>query len=648
MEKEHISVDHDAAALADTVLRKVDRESRYRVLSGNWKLFVTIISCIFVLYHIVTSRFGMPEMFRHRAIHLGFILVLVWLYYPASRRSPYERPSAIDVGLVFLTTVLTVFTYFNIETFAMRGGIAVTMDYVTGGICCLLVLEACRRVVGPQLFCLVLVFLLYAYFGRYFPGVLMHKGYNLKRIIYQMYLTTQGLFGIPLGVSATYMIIFVVLASTLSICGLGKLFNDVSLALGGRLVGGPAKVAVIASAMMGTISGGAATNVATTGAFTIPLMKRVGYVPYFAGAVEAAASTGGQIMPPVMGTVAFIMAEFIGVPYLKIAAAAAIPAVIYFAGVFFQIDLRARKIGLKGLSPDQDPDVRTTVKRYGHMILPIILLVYLMVKQYTPIYAAFYTVIFAWALSFLRRDTWVRWKEARDIAVDAAKSCLSVGVAMASAGFIVGVLGMTGIGLILADNIVALSHGNLPATLVLCMVVSIILGMGLPTSACYIIAISIAGPILKKMGVPDLQAHFFVLYFACLSTVTPPVALASYVGAGLAGADPGKVGWCAFKLAIAGFIVPYFFIYSPAMLLIADGPWTIVFATVTAIAGTALLAVFVEGYMLLALPFWLRLLYLAAALFLIAPGLKTDLGGGVIAALAFALTLMLRRRAAPA
>ncbi len=628
-------------------MQKAEVESRYRRnFLPVWKIVIAVISVAFIGYHLYTARFGMPESIKHRSLHVGFILTLVWLYFPATLKSPKNRPSYFDLALVAITVTVTVYTILARDAFLIRAGVATTANYWFGGILILLILEACRRSVGWQLLTLGVIFLLYAYFGRIMPGVFSHRGYTIKRIIYQMYLTGQGIFGIPIEVSSSFLIIFVILASVLERSGLGRLFNDLALGLGGKMTGGPAKVAVVASALIGTISGSAASNVATTGAFTIPLMKKVGYKPHFAGAVEAAASTGGQIMPPIMGSAAFIMAEFLGMKYIDIAAAAIIPATLYFASVFFQIDLRARSIGLKGLDKSELPDVKATVIRYGHMIIPIIVLVYLMIEGRTPLYAAFYTVVFTVALSWIRKETRIDLKGARDVAVASARSSLSIGVAMANAGFIIAVLAMTGIGAILADNIVLLSQGKLIIALVLCMVVSIILGMGLPTSACYVIAASIAVPILTKMGVAPFQAHFFIFYYACLSTITPPVALAAYVGAGLAGAKSSTVGWTAFKLALAGFIVPFFFVYSPAMLLIADSATQIVFSAVTGLAGTFLLAVGVEGYLTIKLPIWLRPVFLAAALLLITPGITTDLLGLGLTAIGWIVIQVLKRNKA--
>jgi len=648
VEETCISLEEKTVPDGEEVMRKIDRESRYRKnMQGFWKNGLIILSCIFIAYHLITSRFGMPPAFQHRAIHLGFILTLVWMYYPAGKRSITTRPSYLDMGLIVLTVGLTIFTYFNIDALSLRAGRAVNSDYIYGAFYILLVLEACRRVSGPGLLALAIIFLLYAYLGPYMPGVLSHRGYSVHRLIYQMYLTTQGIFGQPIGIAATYLVLFIVFSNLLGKSGLGSLFNDLAMAIGGGLTGGPAKVAVLASALVGMINGSSATNVATSGAFTIPLMKRVGYKPYFAGAVEAAASTGGQIMPPIMGTGAFIMAEFLGISYLTIAAAALIPAILYFAAVFFQIDLRARKIGLQGVCREDMPSVSKALKTYGHMIIPIFVLIYLLFEGYTPIYAAFYSCVFTWVLSLFRKETRMGVKELVDLSVTSARACVSLSVAMANAGFVVGVLSMTGIGIILADNIVALSHGSLLITLFLTMVVSIILGMGLPTSACYIIAASIAVPILREMGVVGLPAHMFVFYYACLSTVTPPVALSAYVGAGMAGADTNEVGWAALRLSLAGFIVPFFFVYAPEILLVTGSSVSIAWAAFTGLIGTALLAVAMEGYFLMLLPLWLRSLFLVSAVTLMMPGTYSDfIGFGVTAAAVFFAYVLRKKKIA--
>jgi len=613
---------------AEKIMEEKDRESKFRKnMTAFWIGIVAVISIIYVLYHIYTSGFGMPMAYKHRIIHLTFVLTLVFLLFPAHKGAPKSRPSFVDLVLAGCAIGTAIYMCPAIDKLALRVGVALPMDYLVGLIGILLVIEACRRVIGYQLLGLAIVLLLYAYFGKYMPGVLSHQGYSLKRLIYQMYLTTQGIFGIPLGVSAQYMVLFVFFASILAQTGMGKLFNDVAVGIAGRSPGGPAKVAVISSGMMGTISGGAAANVAVTGALTIPLMKRVGYKPYYAASVEAAASTGGQIMPPIMGTVAFIMSEFTGIPYIRIAAAALIPAVLYFTSVFFVVDFRSRKIGLKGLGEKDIPNYKITIKENGHMIFPIILLVYLLVTYHTAMYSAFYALLATLALAYLRPATRMDFKKFYVVITNAARSSLNIAVAMATAGIIVGVLSITSLGVIVADNIIMLSGGNLFIVLVLTMGISIILGMGLPTSACYIIAGSIAFSILRKVGIDTLPAHMFILYFAVLSTVTPPVALSSYVAAGIANADPTKVGWTALRLAAAGFIIPYFFVYSPAMLLIADTKLQIVGVIITGLGGIYFLAAASEGYFFGKARWVTRLVLLCAAFMLLKPGITTDLIG---------------------
>ncbi len=643
---EKMNEDGTVAVDPDKVLREHDKESAFRKLSGYWLILVKIISVLFVSYQLITARFGTPIHMKHLLIHLGFILVLIWLYYPATKKSNQTKPTIMDIGLIILTLVTVVFMVMNHEAFVARRGIATTADIVFGAIIALMVIEGTRRVVGKGLVILIMIFLAYALFGNFVPGILAHRGYSLTRVIYSMSLTGGGIFGVPLDVSAGYLIIFIILAALLDKSGLGKLFNDISCAIGGRMVGGPAKVAVISSALAGTIQGSAATNVATTGAFTIPLMKKLGYKAHFAGAVEAAASTGGQIMPPIMGTVAFIMAEYLGVSYITIAAAAVIPAMLYFSGVFFQIDLRSRKMGLKGMDKEDIPDAIDTIKKYGHMILSLVLLVYLLLVGFSPSYAGFYAVVSTWILSLVRKESRLGPKGLVDMAVRASRSALSIAIALAAAGFVVAVLSMTGIGVILADNIVFLSRGILFIALLLTMVVSIILGMGLPTSACYIIAATIAVPILRAMEVDAFQAHFFVLYFAVVSTITPPVALSSYVAAGMSGGNVTQVSLAAFRLAIAAFIIPFFFIYNPAMLLIADSNWIILWAAVTALVGTYLLSAGIEGYLMVDLPWWTRIVSIGAALTFMYPGTMSDIAGAVLLAI-MALYIFRAKKKAP-
>ncbi len=640
----------------DEMLEDTEAEYNYRKKFGaKWLVIIMVISAIFIGYQLITAGFGMPEVMKHNAIHLGFLLCLTFLYFPASKGSPRARPSNLDIVFSLVSALCAVYTVINRDAYLLRSGIPSMSDYIIGVITMVLVLEATRRTVGGQMLWISIICLAYMWAGPWMPGVFSHRGTSVQRIIQAMYLGGDGIYGMPLNVSATYLIIFVILAAILDKSGLGKLFNDLAMGAGGRMVGGPAKVSVVGSALVGMISGSAASNVATVGSFTIPLMKKIGYPPVFAGAVEAAASTGGQLMPPIMGSAAFIMAEYLGIPYLTIAAAALIPSLLFFGSVFFQVDLRARRLKLKGLSKEEMPDVKKTVLRYGQMIIPMIVLVWLMMQGRTALYSAFFAVVLTIILSWFRKETRIGFKEAKTVAVNAARSSLAIGISMAAAGFMIAAFSMTGLGIILADSIVAVSGGSLIIVLVLTMVVAIILGLGLPTSACYVITASICAPILIKVGLSPFQAHFFVFYYSCLSTVSPPIALAAYVAAGIAGANTDKVGWMAFRLALAGFIVPFFFIYQPGMLLmgpdaagklVLNGVHTLdlIQSVVFGMAGIWLLAVSVEGYFLIKFPVWLRPVFFVAAILLIAPGLVTDAIGLVLALLGIAAILIVKKR----
>ena len=637
---------------ADEMLEDVEAEFNYRKkIEPFWMTVITVVSVLFIGYHMVTAGIGIPEVFKHRTVHLGFLLGLTWLYFPANKKSPRGKPSVLDLVLFVVSIFVTVLTVINRDAYLLRSGILNMNDYILGSIIMILVLEATRRTVGGQMLWISIICLAYMWAGPYMPGVFSHRGQSVKRIIQAIYMGGEGIFGMPLGVSSTYLIIFVILAAILDKSGLGKLFNDLALGLGGRFSGGPAKVAVVASALAGTISGSAASNVATTGAFTIPLMKKIGYQPTFAGAVEAAASTGGQIMPPIMGSAAFIMAEYLGIPYLTIAVAGLIPAVLYFTSVYFQVDARARSLGLRGLDKSEMPDVKKTILRYGQMIIPMIVLIWLMGEGRTPLYSAFYAVCLTVILSWFRKETRILLPEAKAVAIGAARTSVAIGISMAAAGFMIAAFASTGLGIILADSIVAISGGSLIIVLILTMIVAIILGLGLPTSACYVITASICAPILVKVGLNPFLAHFFVFYYSCLSTVTPPIALAAYVAAGIANANTDKVGWMAFRLALAGFIVPFFFIYSPAMVLMGpDGTMlgasalSIVISVVSGIAGTWFLAASVEGYLFIKYPMWMRAPLFIAAILLIDPRLVTSLIGLAIAVVSMAVILLIKKK----
>ncbi|HBV86893.1 MAG TPA: C4-dicarboxylate ABC transporter permease [Desulfosporosinus sp.] len=612
-------------AVVQELLKKYDKESQVRNFDSKSKLglLISAIAISFSLFHLWVAGFGTIEAIKLRSIHLTFVMVLIFLLYPARKKGMKGKPGILDWAMIVLSIVAGLYMVFANEQLAMRGGLPITRDYIMGALGIFVVFEAGRRALGKELPILGLIFLIYAYLGQHIPGSFGHSGFSLKRIIAHMYVGSEGIFGVALGVSATFIFLFILFGAFLGETGMAKLINDSSMALAGTSPGGPAKVSVVASGIMGTISGSAVANVATTGAFTIPLMKGIGYKPHFAAAVEAVASTGGQFMPPIMGAAAFIMAEFLNIPYKDIMIAALIPAFLYYLAVFTMVHLEARKTGLEGVPRDKLPVMKIVLKERGHLILPLIAIVYLLVKGVTPTYAAFYGIMVAVGASFLRKSTRMSWRGFLMALEMGAKGSIGVAIATAVVGFIVGVSSLTSLGITLGDNILALAHGYLFPTLILTMITAIILGMGMPTTAVYIVGATIAAPALLKLGVTPLAAHLFVFYFGNISNVTPPVALAAFTGAGIAGASPSKVGWTAARLAAAGFLIPYIWIYSPA--LIAQGSLgEILLALVTATVGVVSLACAVQGYMIINTNIFQRLLLFIAAFGLIKPGLFTD------------------------
>ncbi len=613
---------------AEQIARKYDAESRYRKLAGPAAVAVSTIAVAMSLFHLYTAGIGLLEAIKQRSIHLGFVLVLIFLLYPARRRSPRERVSFWDYGLAALALAVEIYLLTQYDRIALSGGVTNTLDIAIGGILCLLVLEAARRATGIELPIMAVLFVLYALYGNFIPGQFGHRGYSLERIIDHMFLTTEGIYGVALGVSSTYIFLFILFGSFLQQTGMARFFNSLSMAVAGHTAGGPAKVSIFASGMLGMINGSAVANVATTGAFTIPLMKGVGYRPAFAGAVEAVASTGGQIMPPVMGAAAFVMAEFLGESYTTIMIAAVIPAFFYYFAVLCMVHQEARKIGLQGLPREQLPSLGKTLRAQGHLLIPIVAIVLLLLRGITPLYAAFITIFITIAASFLRRETRLTFRGLLRALEFGARGALGVAIACAVVGFVVGVSSLTSLGLTFGANILGLSQGILFVTLVLTMVTCIILGMGLPTTACYIVAATIAAPALIKLNVPPLVAHFFVFYYACLSNLTPPVCLAAFTGAGIAGAPPYRVGWISTRLAIAGFLIPYLAVYSPMLLLTGEYTFLrLVPALVTAAVGLVAVSGAFENWLFRGCSRIERLLLFVAAGCLIVPEALTDAVG---------------------
>ena len=629
-------INEESAEHVDDVVRQYEAESRFRKFSGNIGQLVAFICIAMSLFHLYTAGFGVLEAIKQRNIHLTFCLVLSFLLYPSGPKGSSNRTTLWDWILVSLSVTVGVYLMVIYDDLANRGGVTVPMDIYMGGLLCLLVLEAARRATGKELPIMALCFVAYALFGDLIPGQFGHRGYSVERVIDHMFLTTEGIYGVALGVSATYIYLFILFGAFLTETGMAKFFNSISMAIAGGSPGGPAKVAVFASGLLGMINGSAVANVATIGAFTIPLMKSVGYRPHFAGAVEAVASTGGQIMPPVMGAAAFVMAEFLGMSYTTIMIAAVVPAFLYYLACWTMIHLEALKFGLVGLPKDQLPVIKVVLKSHGHLSIPIIAIIALLLYGLTPLYAAFFTILITIVVSHLRKETGISIAGIIRALEAGAKGSVGVAMACAVVGFVVGVSSLTSLGLTFGSNILAFSQNNLLITLVLTMITMLILGMGLPTTACYIVGATIAAPALIKLNVLPLVAHFFVFYFACLSNLTPPVCLAAFTAAGIAGASPYKVGWTSTRLGVAGFLVPFLAVYSPMLMFAGKfSALELTEAIVTAVIGVIALSAALENWMFRECKLWERAILFVGALMLMIPGVVTDIVGGVAVAVVY-------------
>ncbi|MBF1714153.1 MAG: TRAP transporter permease [Selenomonas sp.] len=633
----------DHAANAEKVLKKYDRESNTAHYTGWPKKIIAAIAITFSVFQLYTAIFGVLDAQLQRAIHLGFGLALAYLLYPFRRawtRDHYFHP--IDIVFAVLGAATPAYLVIQYRELITRAGTVSPVDTVVGGLGILLVIEATRRVVGLPMVTVVLVFIAYAFLGPYMPGVLAHRGLTPEQLIGHLYFTTEGIFGIPLGVSSTFIFLFILFGAYLESTGLGKFFIDLANAVAGWASGGPAKVAVLSSGLMGTVSGSSVANVVGTGSLTIPMMKKLGYNANFAGAVEAAASTGGQLMPPVMGAAAFLMAEFVGVPYIDVVKAAAIPALLYFTGVWLGVHFEAKRKKLKGIPRAELPNPLTLLKERGHLAIPLIVIVYLLVSGYTPMRAALVAIFLSILCAMLRKSTRMKPIEIVYGLERGAKGVLGVLVACASAGIIIGVVTKTGVGLRLASGLIDLAGGMLLPAMFFTMITAIVLGMGVPTTANYVITSTIAAPALEQMGVPVLAAHMFVFYFGIIADVTPPVALAAYAGAGISGGNALKTGVHASKLAVAAFIIPYVFVLSPVLLMVDATPLALVSVTLSALLGMIAISSALCGFLADHCRPYERLLLIIAGLLMIKPGGITDLVGLVL----FVVILVMQYRRA--
>ena len=621
---------------AEEVLKKFDQESNKREMTGIWNTIITAICIAFATFQIYTAMFGVLDAHLQRAIHLAFGFALIFLLYPASTSWSRNSMNWFDVLLAILGVCSAMYIVVFYQDLVLRAGFNTETDFIIGLIGTILVFEAARRVVGWPMIIVAALFMLYALIGPYIPGILGHRGVSMQELIGHLFYTTEGIFGIPMGVSSTFIYLFILFGAYLEATGLGKFFIDLANAVAGWAAGGPAKVAVLSSGLMGTVSGSSVANVAGTGSFTIPMMKRLGYRPEFAGAVEAAASTGGQLMPPVMGAAAFLMAEFVGVPYMTVVKAAVIPALLYYTGVWLGVHYEAKKCGLKGIPREELPKFKELFVEKGHLAIPLIIIVYLLVTGYTPMRAALFAIGLSLVCSCLRKSTRIGFKDVIDGLVNGSKGVLGVLIACATAGIIIGVVTKTPQPKKMATVLLDLAGGKLLPAMFFTMITSLILGMGVPTTANYVITSTIAAPALVQMGIPILSAHMFAFYFGIVADVTPPVALAAYAGAGISGANPLRTGVVAAKLAIAAFIVPYIFVLSPEILMINGTASGILVATVTALIGMWGISIAMIGYCIKNTNLLQRILFFFGGLLLIDPGTITDIIGITILAAAYA------------
>mgnify|MGYP001559205229 CR=1 FL=1 len=585
--------------------------------------FIYVLSIALSLFVILTVAFYTIEPERKLSVFLYISLILVFMGTPISQ-SPWGR--LFDLSLIVLCGAAGIYNFVDYWNLVFRVGEPNTLDIILGFGTILAILEATRRTVGMPLVIILIVFLLYAFFGYLLPKPLSHRGYTVDRIVSVVFMSNNGIFGLPVAVMCEYIFLFMLFGAFLSLAGVSDLFMDLATSLFGSFAGGPAKVSVLTSALFGTVSGSAVANVTVDGVFNIPLMKKTGFSAPVAAAVEAVTSTGGQLMPPVMGAAAFIMADYLGIPYAKVAKAAVLPAVLYYVSLYAIIHFYALRSGLKGLPREQLPKLGTVLLSSGYLLLPLVLLIYFLGAGYSATTAVLYTIVSVILVSLVNKKHRITFKRAFDGMKDAAKDSLSITVACAAAGVVIGIILMSGLGNKLSDFIIFVSGGKLIFTLFFTMVASLILGMGLPTTVCYVLLAVTVAPSIVHMGVQPLAAHLFIFYFGLLSMVTPPVALAAYAAAGIARTDPMKAGYIAWWFSLCGYILPYMWIYNPALLLMGSF-FEVLQATITATIGVIVLGAGISGYFRNALFWWERTVFIGAAILLMVPGTITDLIG---------------------
>ena len=623
----------DMAADLDAVMRKYDRESNTRIWEGPLRWITGGLMAAFSLYCIAMTLWSTALPETRLSLFLACIVFIGFLTYPIKKgHVKVNFMPWYDIVLMLVGTGCFLYFAFNAMTLIKLATRIEPIHVVIGAVGILILLELCRRCVGLPILCVVGVLLVYTFYNQLSWNADFYQA--LKNIIYKLFYTTNGVIGTPVNVCYTYIVLFIIFGAFLERTGIANFFISFANRIAGWSSGGPAKVAVISSALCGMVSGSSVGNTVTTGSVTIPMMKKTGYKPEFAGAVEAAASTGGQIMPPIMGAAAFLMAEYMGLPYKDVAVKAILPAVLYFTGIFIAVHLEAKKLGLKGLSRDEMPAWKD-LGRKSYLLLPLILLVWLVSSgAKTMQFSAAVSILAAVVVGFLNKGERLTPKKIFEALEAGARGAITVGVACAVAGMIAGCITVTGLASILINGIVGLAGNAQIIGLALTMVCCIILGMGVPTTANYCIMASTCAPILIKMGIPVVAAHFFVFYFGIVADITPPVALAAYAGSAIAKSDPMKTGVNATKLAIAAFIVPYIFAYSPALLFEnVSGWWEVTQICISALLGIFGIAAALNGHLYKKVPWYFRLLLVAGGLGMMIPGTLTDVVGLALVAL---------------
>nr|WP_245688150.1 TRAP transporter permease [Salimicrobium halophilum] len=670
-------------------MEKYDPDSSVRKLSGKIAKVVFVLLLAFSLFQLLTSTVYPIQAQILRSVHVGFGLVLIFLLYPATRKNRDKgKIGWYDISLSILGAGVGLYWPLFYEDIVLRAGDMTQLDFYVGVLAVVLVLEATRRAVGIPITVIAILFLAYAYWGRQMPGFLVHRGVDLDNLVQAMFFTTEGILGTPIAVSSTFIFLFLLFGAFLVKTGVGQYFNDLAVALAGRRTGGPAKVAIFSSALQGTISGSSVANVVTSGSFTIPMMKKLGYRREFAGGVEAAASTGGQLMPPIMGAAAFLMIEFIGIDYWSIAKAALIPAILYFTGIWIMTHFEAKRTGLSGLPEEDIPDKKEVLKKL-YLLLPIVATVVFLASGLSVMRSALYGILTVILVGLLREEKFRKiyliafaagfvgfgiysmtqggfsilnslvaativtivvsyffdgnFTDSIEALVDGARTALGVVAATAAAGIIVGVVTKTGLGLKMANSLVSLADGQILITLFFTMVAAIILGMGSPTTANYVITSTIAAPAVILLGVPDLAAHLFVFYFGIIADITPPVALAAFAASGVASSEPIRTGVNAAKLAIAAFIIPYMFVLSPELLMIDTNIGEVSWILFTAISGMMAIGAGLIGYWFRKVEWYERIPAVLGGLTLIYPGLWSDIIGLSVFVILLALQFLVKK-----